>query len=108
MRLLHVIQSESDFELLNFFLATSWTETAHSNNSMCLGTIITEWKEGKIRCSKLLENIDAATDQLASIQKFFGFDGWLVNIENTLEPHEINLMIEFVKKLRKKCQTVIW
>ena len=91
-----------------FLLATSWTETAHSNDSMCLGTIITEWKEGKIRCSKLLENIDAATDQLALIQNFFGFDGWLVNIENTLEPQEINLMIEFVKKLRKKCDTVIW
>ena len=65
MRLLHVIQSESDFEFLNFFLATSWTETAHSNCSMCLGTIITEWKEGKIRCSKLLENIEAKTYQLS-------------------------------------------
>ena len=89
-------------------LATSWTETAHSNSSMSLGTIITEWDEGKIRCSKLLENIDAATDQLALIQNYFGFDGWLVNIENTLEAHEINLMIEFVKKLRQKCETVIW
>ena len=55
-----------------------------------------------------MENIEAATDQLALIQKYFGFDGWLVNIENTLEAHEINLMIEFVKKLRQKCETVIW
>ena len=78
---------------------------------MSLGTIITEWDQGKRICSELLEDdgkMDEATSRLAAIQQFFGFDGWLVNIENTLEPHEVDMMIRFVGMLRFKCIQVIW
>lgn len=53
-----------------------------------IGTIITEWDDGAETCKKLLESkpfIDEITAKLAHIATFYGFDGWLINIENKIE-----------------------
>lgn len=52
------------------------------------GTFITEWKEGGRLCEAFLagdeRSYQAVADQLVLIAQFFRFDGWLINIENSL------------------------
>ena len=52
------------------------------------GTVITEWDEGKETCSQFLcDNscINQLVRKLVDIAKFYKFDGWFINIENTIE-----------------------
>lgn len=51
------------------------------------GTFITEWKDGKIVCEDFLKDEESyrlVADKLVQISHCYGFDGWLVNIENDL------------------------
>lgn len=51
------------------------------------GTFITEWKEGAAVCEAFLkdeESYRAVADKLVQISHYYGFDGWLINIENKL------------------------
>lgn len=56
--------------------------------SLCVtGTFITEWVEGKKICEVFLageEQYRSVADKLVQIAHCYGFDGWLVNIENVL------------------------
>lgn len=56
--------------------------------SVLAGTFITEWKEGGRLCEAFLAGDEssyrAVADQLVLIAQFFRFDGWLINIENSL------------------------
>ena len=52
------------------------------------GTVITEWDAGKQLCAEFLNSKAeslAFADQLVDIAVHFGFDGWLLNIENALQ-----------------------
>jgi mannosyl-glycoprotein endo-beta-N-acetylglucosaminidase len=65
-----------------------WIECAHRVNALCLGTIITEWDDGRRRLNEMLRShaaIEHCVAQLVKIAVHFGFDGWLVNIENPVE-----------------------
>ena len=55
----------------------------------------------------MLQMVDAVVEKMSQIQKFYGFDGWLINIENSLEAGNVEKMKEFLKKL-KKYGVVIW
>ena len=55
----------------------------------------------------MLQMVDVVVKKMSQIQKFYGFDGWLINIENSLEPENVEKMKEFLKKL-KKFGVVIW
>lgn len=52
------------------------------------GTFITEWKEGGQLCEAFLAGDDrsyqAVADRLVLMAQFLHFDGWLINIENSL------------------------
>lgn len=52
------------------------------------GTFITEWNEGGRLCEAFLagdeRSYQAVADRLVQIAQFFRFDGWLINIENSL------------------------
>lgn len=52
------------------------------------GTFITEWKEGGQLCEAFLGGDDrsyqAVADRLVLMAQFLRFDGWLINIENSL------------------------
>ena len=52
------------------------------------GTFITEWTDGEKLCEAFLageeEAYHAVSKQLACIAQHYCFDGWLVNVENTL------------------------
>ncbi|KAK7807583.1 hypothetical protein U0070_013889 [Myodes glareolus] len=65
-----------------------WTNAAHRHGVCVLGTFITEWKEGGKLCESFLagdeRSYQAVADRLVQIAQFFRFDGWLINIENSL------------------------
>ncbi|XP_052263181.1 cytosolic endo-beta-N-acetylglucosaminidase-like isoform X2 [Dreissena polymorpha] len=66
----------------------SWTNAAHRHGVKILGTVITEWDDGKARCAKILESeasYKQFADQLVKIAEYYRFDGWLINIENAIE-----------------------
>jgi mannosyl-glycoprotein endo-beta-N-acetylglucosaminidase len=65
-----------------------WIECAHRVHATCLGTVITEWADGRRRLNEMLRSRAAAEHcarQLVAIAVHFGFDGWLVNIENPVD-----------------------
>ncbi|KAE8283553.1 Cytosolic endo-beta-N-acetylglucosaminidase [Larimichthys crocea] len=64
-----------------------WTNAAHKHGVVVIGTFITEWSDGAVTCEAFLkdeESYRAVADKLVQISHYYGFDGWLVNIENTL------------------------
>ncbi|XP_034363723.1 cytosolic endo-beta-N-acetylglucosaminidase isoform X2 [Arvicanthis niloticus] len=67
-----------------------WTNAAHRHGVCVLGTFITEWQEGGRLCEAFLagdeRSFQAVADRLVQIAQFFRFDGWLINIENSLSP----------------------
>ncbi|KAJ8922923.1 hypothetical protein NQ315_001466 [Exocentrus adspersus] len=93
-----------------------WINVAHNNGVKVLGTIITEFGSGAELCNKkILKNYETMrvfARSLAQIVKIFGFDGWLLNIENAVE--NVNVLKEFVAYLTQLLHTenpgnlVIW
>ncbi|XP_042247664.1 cytosolic endo-beta-N-acetylglucosaminidase isoform X1 [Thunnus maccoyii] len=64
-----------------------WTNAAHKHGVVVLGTFITEWTDGAVACEAFLkdeESYRAVADKLVQISHCYGFDGWLINIENLL------------------------
>ncbi|XP_054834832.1 cytosolic endo-beta-N-acetylglucosaminidase isoform X2 [Eublepharis macularius] len=68
-----------------------------------LGTFITEWSDGGKMCESFLageeEAYRAVAEQLAAIAQFYRFDGWLVNIENSLSVTAARNMPHFLQCL---------
>lgn len=61
-----------------------------------LGTFITEWDAGA-DCSATAfatpASAEEVAEKLSAIAARYGFEGWLINIENTMEPaHVLNLL----------------
>jgi len=71
-----------------------------------LGTLITEWDDGKAKCEAFLkteETAQQAARQLAAIAAYFGFDGWLLNIENSLDTKLIPSLLFFIRCAQRLC-----
>lgn len=82
-----------------------------------LGTFITEFGQGRQRCNRLFSSnasAEAVADQLVAVAAHYGFEGWLVNIENPLTLEQVAVMKHFVGYLRARMRaasqhgTVIW
>ncbi|CDF32212.1 Endo-beta-N-acetylglucosaminidase GH85 [Chondrus crispus] len=61
-----------------------YIHAAHKHGALVLGTLIFEWEKGAKELQNILVSFKTrarAASQLASIAKFYGFDGWLVNVE---------------------------
>ncbi|KAK9701298.1 hypothetical protein K7432_011784 [Basidiobolus ranarum] len=94
----------------------TWINAAHKNGVPVLGTFITEWEEGSRETIKLLENVEFYANQLANIAECYGFDGWLLNIENVFSNleedtvHMINFIRILTEQMHKKIphSKVIW
>lgn len=59
-------------------------QAAHRHGTLVLGTLIFEWEAGAEKLQKILASYKTrakAASKLAAIAKFYGFDGWLVNVE---------------------------
>ncbi|XP_043820445.1 cytosolic endo-beta-N-acetylglucosaminidase isoform X2 [Dromiciops gliroides] len=80
-----------------------WTNAAHKHGVSVLGTFITEWTEGGRLCEKFLSGDPSSykkvADQLVRIAQFFRFDGWLINIENTLSMAAVGNTPSFLRYL---------
>ncbi|CAO4369094.1 unnamed protein product [Caenorhabditis nigoni] len=96
---------------------SDYTRIAHKHGVLSLGTFITEWKSGKEICSRILENeetMERTVNSLVAVANFYGFDGWLINIENEIDEEKIELLIRFCEKLTQKSKEknlnskVIW
>ncbi|CAA0834429.1 Cytosolic endo-beta-N-acetylglucosaminidase 1 [Striga hermonthica] len=94
-----------------------WVNTAHRHGVKVLGTFIMEWDEGKKLADKLLLTKDSAqmyAERLTELAVVLGFDGWLINMEVTLDPEQIPNLKEFVSHLSKTMHSslpgslVIW
>ena len=69
-------------------------------SAQVLGTLITEWDDGRAKCQKFLqteETAQRAASQLAAIAAYFGFDGWLLNIENELDTSFMPNLLLFIR-----------
>ncbi|XP_074199939.1 cytosolic endo-beta-N-acetylglucosaminidase isoform X5 [Camelus bactrianus] len=88
-----------------------WTNAAHRHGVCVLGerrglasgTFITEWKKGKQLCEAFLAGDErsrqAVADQLVLMAQFFRFDGWLINIENSLSLAAVGNLPHFLRYL---------
>ncbi|KZV25990.1 cytosolic endo-beta-N-acetylglucosaminidase-like [Dorcoceras hygrometricum] len=94
-----------------------WTNTAHRHGVKSLGTFIMEHNEGKKLADKLLSTKDSAhmyAERLTELAVALGFDGWLINMEVTLDPGQIPNLKEFVSHLSQTMHSsvsgslVIW
>ncbi|KAM9346062.1 cytosolic endo-beta-N-acetylglucosaminidase [Symphorus nematophorus] len=64
-----------------------WTNAAHKHGVVVIGTFITEWTDGAAMCEAFLKDEESyrrVADKLVQISHCYGFDGWLINIENAL------------------------
>lgn len=118
----------SNWELVDIFVYFShhlitipplcWTNAAHKHGVKVLGTIISEWADGYAVWDEILSS--PASERLLLIQKLcdfmthFGFDGWLLNVENKIDVDRIPDLVDFVRNLTKATQKlrndaiVIW
>ncbi|CAF2058951.1 unnamed protein product [Rotaria magnacalcarata] len=86
-----------------------WIDCAHKNGVQILGTFITEFDDGKEICRQLLasdDNVDRAADALALLMACYNFDGYLLNIENPIEPEHMQRLHSFVSKLKAACAKI--
>ncbi|KAJ8251742.1 hypothetical protein GJAV_G00224940 [Gymnothorax javanicus] len=87
-----------------------WTNAAHKHGVLVLGTFITEWKEGARMCELFLageESYRVAADQLVEIANCYGFDGWLINIENGLSENAVKNTPLFLRYLTDQMQACV-
>ncbi|KAM7372584.1 hypothetical protein PAMP_009742 [Pampus punctatissimus] len=79
-----------------------WTNAAHKHGVIVLGTFITEWNDGAVACEAFLkeeESYRTVADKLVQISHYYGFDGWLINIENPLSAVAVKNMPLFMRYL---------
>ncbi|XP_066917275.1 cytosolic endo-beta-N-acetylglucosaminidase-like isoform X2 [Clytia hemisphaerica] len=79
-----------------------WINAAHKNGVKMIGTIITEWDEGRKNLQKVLkskEAVEVFVKCLVGIATKMKFEGWLVNIECHVEDEEMDQLVYLVKHL---------
>ncbi|XP_065549422.1 cytosolic endo-beta-N-acetylglucosaminidase isoform X2 [Lathamus discolor] len=88
-----------------------WTNAAHRNGVLVLGTFITEWTDGEKLCESFLaggeEASRAVSEQLARIAQHYRFDGWLVNMENTLSAAAVKNLPPFLRHLTAQVHSAV-
>lgn len=94
-----------------------WVHAAHLHGVPILGTIITEWDEGTATCTKIFSSKDAVNEFVNSLTELtlhHNCDGWLINIENSLEETLIDNVLYFLRRLKQElvfagnCGKIIW
>jgi mannosyl-glycoprotein endo-beta-N-acetylglucosaminidase len=94
----------------------SWINAAHCNGVRILGCFITEFNQGEAIWDELVSSkdlLDRVIDVLVDITVFFGFDGWLLNIENAVErvdrlKYFVDRLTRQLKKIDPDLYRVIW
>jgi endo-beta-N-acetylglucosaminidase D len=77
----------------------SWILCAHNHQVPILGTLITEWDQGKAINKQLLQKPIFFARQLDLLRKYYGFDGWLLNFEADIEEEDLPALKLFISEL---------
>ncbi|KAI7744356.1 hypothetical protein M8C21_013809 [Ambrosia artemisiifolia] len=88
----------------------SWVNAAHKHGVKVLGTFIVEWDEGRAIAEQFLATIDDAktyAERLAELAHKLGFDGWLINMEVSLNVEKIPILKEFVSHLTEVMHSLV-
>lgn len=83
---------------------SGWTENAHKNGSLSLGTFITEGTNGELDNRKLLLNGEFYANKLVQIMAFYKFDGYLLNFE--ADVNNASALAEWVQLLTSLSHSV--
>lgn len=93
----------------------TWINTCHRNGVNCLGTFIVEPGTKEAECILQEDGLGSfwVAHQLALIAEKYGFDGWLVNIEESfpLLSWSVEKMEGFLRQLRQEVgikSRVVW
>ncbi|XP_024222580.2 cytosolic endo-beta-N-acetylglucosaminidase isoform X1 [Bombus impatiens] len=84
-----------------------WINVAHNHGVKVLGTIITEREGIWDVILESQEKVRWFADALILVAKFYKFDGWLLNVENTISSEQVNNLIYFVKYLTENIHEAI-
>lgn len=82
-----------------------WINSAHLHGTKVLGTLITEWNDGEKVWDEILKSdgaVEDFVDNLVAICCHFGFDGYLLNVENAIPPECVSTLELFVKLIHHK------
>jgi hypothetical protein len=88
-----------------------WIDAAHKNGVVVLGTVITEWDRGRDINIKLLKNKKRYVKKLVDVCCYYGFDGWLVNIEAECDHGQMRQFLKLLTEAMHKAiphSQVIW
>lgn len=92
-----------------------WINAAHKHGVKILGTLITENEDGKQLCNEILQDevtLYSFAEKLFDICKHYGFDGYLLNIENRIDEILLPNLLKFIKRLKTRIETlggiIIW
>jgi endo-beta-N-acetylglucosaminidase D len=91
---------------------TMWTDAAHANGVLSLGTLdLNRGNAGQILNPATADQLANTMSQLAT---YYGFDGFLVNYEPNeikeehFDPIDPNTMLAFLSRMRASGLTVLW
>lgn len=88
-----------------------YIHAAHRHGALALGTLIFENADGLADLKQILASFrlrSKAATQLATVAKFFGFDGWLVNVEVSLASHQLaGELAAFVADLTRSTRKLV-
>jgi mannosyl-glycoprotein endo-beta-N-acetylglucosaminidase len=69
------------------------------------GTLITEWDDGEKVWDEILKSdgaVEDFVDSLVAICCHFGFDGYLLNVENIIPPERVSRLEQFVNLIHRR------
>ena len=87
-----------------------WINAAHNHGVKMLGTVITEWDDGAAICAEIFQStahVEKVVKVLVDIANYYQFDGWLINIENPIDPNKIDNVQLFLSRLTDLMHTKI-
>ncbi|KAG7376822.1 hypothetical protein PHYBOEH_001273, partial [Phytophthora boehmeriae] len=84
-----------------------WITAGHRHGTRVLGTFLTEGDQGTVLCEEIFKDVHSAetfASKLVAIAWHGGFDGWLINIENSVPADFVASIDVFLRILRKGLQ----
>jgi len=82
-----------------------YLNAAHRNGVKVIGTLIFEHDEGRKALHEMLadkENTEKAAITLVEVAKSLKFEGWLLNVEVSVNPEKLNLLKYFAQFMTEK------
>lgn len=88
----------------------AWINAAHRNGVRVLGTIIVESSSGRTILEEILQSEDymkSIANALVLIANYCKFEGWLLNVECSLDKRKIPMLRDFLQYLTERTRAAI-